>query len=59
MRLFVFIPDPLVEKLRALADAEHRYPQQQASWLLQKAIEQATHDAQGSEAQEGTYVGRA
>jgi hypothetical protein len=40
MRLTVYIPPDLTEKLKHLAWLEHRYPRQQAEYLLQQAIQQ-------------------
>ena len=42
MRIQVFIRDDLAEVLNNMAWIENRWPKQQAEWLLQKALEQAS-----------------
>ncbi len=46
MRMQIFLPDELVNQLQELAWNAHRYPKQQAEWLLQRAIEQTKQDAE-------------
>ena len=42
MRMQIFIRDDLAEVLNNMAWLENRWPKQQAEWLLQKALEQAS-----------------
>jgi hypothetical protein len=45
MRMQIFIRKDLAAVLSDLAWRENRWPKQQAEWLLQKALEQAAHEA--------------
>ena len=48
MRLYIDLPNDIVEKVRALALKEDRDPKQQIEYLVKRAIEKAFRDDQSA-----------